>query len=261
MSDGEVDSRKPIYFEGAHSRDTAPMRQPHGTPQYIPLADMPDAHRLQLFGMWLGIVHLNRRQWPFTQPRWQVAPHERPNLTRAFESSYAEGDWKRLNRGLTIEELAFSSESLYHTRFMCLTNASAPQQPLDRVARKKAHDATAIADFVTSYFATKAGRGISAMVYDGHFGHCIAIIDADTSGHSLKFLDPWPGRSLLCEENNHAQVKAISLGPLHVGKEGEIWQITRGEFERLVVALLLDYREWNRVAVIDLIEQLERDGH
>jgi hypothetical protein len=77
-------------------------------------------------------------------------------------------------------------------------------------------------------------RGLNpfqVMVYDGaKMGHCItAYTIRDETAH---FMDSWPGRSLLCAENNSA-VAARESDLLQNG-----WQLSRAEFERVVFAVL-----------------------
>jgi hypothetical protein len=84
-----------------------------------------------------------------------------------------------------------------------------------------------------------AGIGpVTLCVYDGvQVAH---VVNAWTIWkNELHFADPWPDRSLLCAENNSAQVKArVSDLVQHC------WRITPEEFQRVIfAALLYPYRK------------------
>lgn len=244
----------PIYFSGAITPDSE-VSKPQSSTDYRPLDAIEDPEKFQLFGLWLGIVHFHRRDGFMGRLRWKDARRQGSELVRDFERSYAKGDRQRLNRGLTLEEMTYACEAISRKRWMCLVSTSVPPQPLDRIDHKKRVSPHDMADFAASYCKHRPGHCVMALAYDGRFGHCVAVFDAD--GRLYKFLDPWPGRSLLCEEHNSAGVKATSLGPLRVGEPGEVWQITRKEFENVMVALLVIYREWNLVAAVDLLGTLD----
>jgi hypothetical protein len=90
----------------------------------------------------------------------------------------------------------------------------------------------------------------SLLVYDGaEVAHVISAYSVWEN--ELHFQDPWPGRSLLCEENNAAGVCARESNLIKPG-----WRITAEEFERIVFALFLyDYPRQLVRKAIELTEE------
>ncbi len=238
---------KPIYFSGAIAGGPPQPALPSVGDKYLPLSSMSAESRMQVFGLWMGIVYFNRIPPP-ARLDWGFYAHEGPILVWEFQKDYEAGAWRKLGRGLTLEEAWFSRELSLGEPFMCLVSSAAPKQPTERIERKIILDATRGVEIALAYFRHKAsGRRhpLTALVTDGAFGHAITLFDADPTGTRLAFHDPWPGRSLLCEENNTAGVKALFLGKgkLHFSEgrtvDVDSWQLDREELIRVLVALMI----------------------
>ena len=239
-----------IRFGGPSPASAAP-RPRSLSKKFIPLDEMSGVEKRQAFGLWLGIVYFNRRK-ARKDPRWGIAAEEDPMLVLDFTTSYEKGDWKLLGRGFTVEEMVFHCEFGTGEPIMCLVNRDGPKQPLRRVRRKRVMQARQLVSEATLYFMLKQGQrrhGIIAMVYDGEMGHCISLLDGDHEQGLFAYHDPWPGRSLLCEENNKAGVRAISLGRQQLGSSlHERWSMTAKELESVVVALLVRPDDWELIS-------------
>lgn len=247
--------RKPIYFRGTTMGDLSQHTLPSVADKYIPLSSMSSMEKRQVFGLWLGIVYVNRTPSP-TPLAEGFGAEEDPIIVMDFHNDYEAGAWRELDRGLTMEEAWLFYELSLGEQFMCVVN-SAPAQPMERIERKIVFDAAATVETALAYFRNKAGatrRPIAALVTDGKFGHCITLADSDPAGTRFAFHDPWPGRSLLCDENNAAGVKASSLGKTKVrfpdGRSTDIesWQLSREELTRVLVALMIPMTQWAEMA-------------
>lgn len=243
--------KRSIYFSGVAS---GPSLQPtHLTSlaeHYIPLDSMDDTDRHVAFLMWLGIVYLNRTD--HLEFRDGVEAKDDPLLVFQFSKEYEAGAWRELGRGMTLEECARLFEFSTGKRIICLINAAGPRLPTARIDRKLILDAGAILDLAAVYYRIKSDvrrRPWPAVYYDGKTGHCISLFDADPEGQRFGYHDPWPGRSLLCKENNVAGINANWLGrsQLHFGAravEADVWGISREELGRVLVALYVPLTDW-----------------
>jgi hypothetical protein len=205
---------------------------------------MDNHGKIQAFYLWLGIVYLNRV--PPHDPNEGTRAEDDPVLVLQFTKDYEAGAWRKLRRGLTLEETALMFELSNGHRFMTLINSDGPQQSTSRIKRKLVLSSEGILELLTVHFRLKAGRKrhpSALMYYDakGQTGHTINLLDADGSGELFAYWDPWPGRSLLCEENNKAGVKAQPLE----GQRG--WQVTRNELRGILMATLLDIEDYEAV--------------
>lgn len=181
---------------------------------YIPLSCIDDALKSQLFVKWLGIVYFNRIPPP-AGPDKDFPAAEDPITVLDFHDDYEAGAWRKLGRGLTMEESWFCLERALGEQFMWAVNSEAPLQPMERIERKIVLDGAATIESAIGYLGQQIGarrRPLAALVTDGALGHCISLVHADPAGDRFVFFDSRPGRSLLCEENNAAGVKACSLG-------------------------------------------------
>jgi len=243
--------KHPIYFGGAAGAAQQTSEQPYSlSDKYVPLSSMDGAEIRQAFGWWLGIVYVNRGESYQRPIDWGIPAEEDPILVMDFRNSYEAGDWKKLDRGLNVDELCLSSELTLGAKLMCIYHPDIDDGTLDRVERKRGFDAGDMAAFASDYFAFKAGaprHGVITLVHDGQNGHCIVLLDADPKGALFAYHDPWPGRSILCAGENIAGVDAVSLGrrPMRRGgPEVNLWQITRQELESVVVSMVFLASDW-----------------
>src|SRR5262249_47706233 len=79
---------------------------------------------------------------------------------------------------------------------------------------------------------------IPTLHHDGRTGHCIALTDYDPTTEVFEYHDPWPGRSLLCEENNRRGVRAEP--------SGKRWKVRAGELARVLVGCFVSPFYWSR---------------
>jgi len=254
---GETSQRgeTPIYFGGFSGVPGIQQQRPVSlAKEYIPLDTMDSHARRQAFGLWLGIVYLNGTD--DYEYRQDVPAEEDPLLVLQFTDEYEAGAWRKLGRGLTLQELALSVEFSTGHGFMTLVNSNGPATNTPRLTRKLVLDAEAILELVTfTYARNGAGRRrpLATLFYDGKIGHCITLLDADPSGARFAYHDPWPGRSLLCAEHNAAGVAATSLGTtkIHVSPDKSVeipvWGVTREELARVLVATLIMLPDWPEV--------------
>jgi hypothetical protein len=180
----------------------------------------------QIFSLWLGIVYFNR-----------MMPPARPSpvpLELEFERDYEDGAWRELGRGLTLEETCFVNECALGP-CMCVINAESPSQPMERIEWKVIVRPEKMISLALEHFLWAGGMP-ALVVYDREFGHSIYLTKANEEGTCVLFSDPWPGRSLLCAENNAAGVKALPVAGL--------WQVTRDELAKVLVAFVVKSNTW-----------------
>ena len=212
---------------------------------------MNDTARGQAFLMWLGLVYFKTN--PSYEPNGRPASED-PMLVLRFHKEYEAGAWRQLDRGLNLEESAFVGEYSTGKRLMALINTSGPSVDTERIKRKLSLPLDAILDLVTLRYQTGQGRRhpSQTLYYDkqGKTGHSIALLDVSPLGPGQRFayIDPWPGRSLLCEENNKAGIKAepLEMTALHFGArtvDVQAWAVTREELARVLVAVFIELDE------------------
>ncbi len=124
--------------------------------------------------------------------------------------------------------------------YTLLVSSAQPGQPYERVVRKA---------FLAPAEITRALRlalqlhgPFMTLSFDGRTGHCILMRAEDRDTGDFLFHDPWPGRSLLCVENNEAGVDA-RLDPNGAG-----WLITPSDLEKVVFAVVMDTDVWEAIA-------------
>jgi len=260
----KTDNKDVIYFGGAATRpELGPVKLRSLADHYIPLESMDANARIQAFYLWLGKVYVNRT--PPREPNEGTRAEDDPFLVLQFTKDYEAGGWRKLGVGVTLEEMALMSELSSGDRFMTLINSAGPQQPTSRIKRKLFLSADAILELLTVNYHLKANRRrhpSPVLYYDkqGHTGHAISLFDADQSGTRFAYSDPWPGRSLLCEENNKAGVKAQSLGKhkLHFPERDvdiEDWEVSRSELAGILVATLLDVDDFEAVLLATAVDK------
>ena len=242
-----------IYFSGAAAgSELGEVNLPSIADRYVPLSSMRGTMQEQVFLMWLGLIYFKSN--PAYEPDGWPA-REDPLLVLQFKEQYEAGAWRQLNRGLTLEEAAFIWEYSDGKRLMALINASGPRLSTERIKRKLFLSMDAILDLVAlRYWSLQGARRhpLPTLYYDkeGRVGHSIALLDVSPPGTVQRFayLDPWPGRSLLSEENNKAGIKAQPFGKttLHFGTRtvnAQPWVISREELARVLVAVFIELDE------------------
>jgi hypothetical protein len=201
--------------------------------EYVPLASMSVRRKHMAFGQWLGIVYFNRTPPP--EPRAQQDLHSssaRSALELEFERDYEAGAWRKLNRGMTLEETWYIFD--YESPHLCIVNSESPPQPIDHIERLLVVTPDDMISIAMEHLLLAGG--LPTLVSDGEFGHAIYLTGDNGGGHWFAFHDPWPGRSLLCAENNAAGVKAAPYS----GR----WRITRAELIRVLISFLVRMEYW-----------------
>jgi hypothetical protein len=182
-------------------------------------------------------------------------PTEPPELTR-FElqvlwpayHTFLDSGGKLETRGRSLEEEWLIFQLGLKSPITCLLNSAQPEQPVGKISRLRKIEAKEIwIEFKRWYDNPSFDRPLmpdvpaaicptSMLVYDGaEVAHVICAYSV--WANELHFQDPWPGRSLLCEKNNVAGVRARKSNLIEHG-----WRITAKEFYRVVFAVFLyDY--------------------
>jgi hypothetical protein len=78
------------------------------------------------------------------------------------------------------------------------------------------------------------------LVNDGRSGHAIKVVGTEEPDRFV-FHDPWPGRSLLCGENNTAGIDVEE-------RADHKWEISDGDLEKVIVAAFVQPRLWEALA-------------
>ena len=116
--------------------------------------------------------------------------------------------------------------------WMCLINA-ANQEDLPRIPYRQMVPATDFVDALRQLLGAASGKGVSLGLRTGTAGHFVTAVSAYDG--LVEYIDPWGGRSLLCEENNSLGIRAA-----RVDERRGRWTITEAELARAAhVALVL----------------------
>jgi hypothetical protein len=225
---------KTIYFGGS----TRPDRKPKPMPDYIDLDKIDPIEFDQIFKLWVGIVWAHERDVP-VEPE-ALGRFSEKNLIPEFRKYVQANGLRALDRGLSVEETWVMMQISTRRPYICLLNAAQPRQPLGCVTRKAMFpSAELIALLQQAYDQWDSDTFYPTMVFDGQMGHCILLMGIDEATGAFRYRDPWPGRSLLCEEENAAGVKAMPTS----GRSQ--WLITPDDLRRVVFAVLIPLDEWN----------------
>jgi hypothetical protein len=147
--------------------------------------------------------------------------------------------------GLTVGQTCYMNAQLFGREVMCLVSSTQPPTPLDDVPFKAMVDPAKIVDTVfRAYVDTESpfDGNLQVLYFDGRTGHAIEIEGVIPDRDAVVYWDPWPGRSLLCAENNPAGVSAQAHSP-----GNRSWRITRRELETVIYALLVPPWLWAKL--------------
>ena len=231
-----MNKKRPIYFSG----------QPDSSwPSQEEFNRSQDA-----FGHWIFTVWVTEHDVP-TEPG-DLHDFEIQGLRSQFDAFIEQGG-NVPRRGASLQELWLGSQLMMRRPITCLVNELQPEQEVSRIMRLRRLSAEQIwRELLRAYANPLLDRVLNpfqVMVYDGaKMGHCITTYTIrDDNAH---FMDSWPGRSLLCAENN-AAVAARESDLLQSG-----WQLSRTEFERVVFAVLRHHL----APVVELTEEEARSA-
>jgi hypothetical protein len=225
-----MSTTRPIYFAGKADK---------------PWPSQEEFNRSEeAFGHWVFTVWVNEHDVPMDSS--DLRDFDFNSLRPAFDA-FIEGGGNIPLRGASLQELWLGSQLMMRGPITCLVNELQPDQDVSRITRLHRITAEQIWRELSRAFANPLlDRGLNpfqVLVYDGaKMGHCITTYTIrDENAH---FMDSWPGRSLLCAENN----RAVAARESDLLKDG--WQVSRGEFERVVFAVL----RHNLAPVVELTE-------
>ncbi|KOV72872.1 hypothetical protein ADL00_05065 [Streptomyces sp. AS58] len=137
-------------------------------------------------------------------------------------------------RGATLEQSWRTFGLLTGVRPVCLLASGRPEVPTSAIERVILFSPTALVDLLAHALSTLETKATAVNVYDGRSGHCINLLAADED--LILYHDPWPGRSLLCRENNVAGVDAV--------EHENGWIITRADLAEVIFAAFLWPSDW-----------------
>ncbi|MBI9062690.1 MAG: hypothetical protein JEZ14_11950 [Marinilabiliaceae bacterium] len=81
------------------------------------------------------------------------------------------------------------------------------------------------------------GFGTQIFYFDGYFGHSITLRDYDETSSCFLYSDVVEGDSLLCKENNYANIYAKYVS-------NDLWSIRKQDFEKIVCAAFVYKHLW-----------------
>jgi hypothetical protein len=220
---------------GSLIRFGGPVGRKHD-PSLFPEASRPPPqwsghYKAERFRHWLGLRWVEAHpDAPTTIEELSKFPTRSllPEYGRYLNTPEAMTDGKM---GLTLQEAWFMHQILQRREIGMLMNEHMPAQPTPRVTRRR--DAPPAQILNSANELLSRGCQVAAAVFDGQTGHFIRLVRYDPEAQTVLYIDSWPGRSLLCEENNAAGVKAVAT------KNEHIWSITVAEFEKIIYAAFL----------------------
>jgi len=178
-----------------------------------------------------------------------------PKEAHALEDFNYASTWEEYNvylmaggklpkRPLTLEEIYLMDQLCTRTPHTCFINTEQPEQPMGQISQYYKLTPKELWSKLQTWYGNPAldhpwadlPLGIcplSLLVYDGaRVAHVITAYAVWKN--RLHYTDSWPGRSLLCKENNSADIQARKSNIISPG-----WSITTEEFQRVVFAFFL----------------------
>jgi TPR repeat protein len=219
---------------------------------------------------WLATVWVPRNRVPHDE---ELADFDLRQLEPEFRRDYAAGAWREMLRGATAEEIWISRQLGERQPFIWLVSRQQPQQPLDRVSRKRFFDAVDLVWLLG--VACAQFRVVEPVLwvftFDGETGHAIGIAGLNPFDYPhpsgvvarrgwFSFHDPWPARSLLAAGRNRAGVTAVEDYP-----RSPFWLIAPEDLARVLYGVLFPVHQWEhsieQVATFaQSNEQIRRSG-
>ncbi|MEO8450631.1 MAG: hypothetical protein ABI647_12605 [Gemmatimonadota bacterium] len=234
----------PIYFGGSPDDGAAPAWKP--TAEWL--------HTEEAFFSFIATVW--SKDNPIPNDPAALAAFDLAALRPVYDAFLASGG--RLEpRGTTVEEQWVLMQLGLRRPVSCLLNEAHADQPVDRIEDVEMLPVEEIWTRLLRWYENKAlathpdpdrpaRMGPTCLlVYDGR--KVAHVITAQTIWNGeLHYLDPWPGRSLLCAENNAAGVAARESDLIvgHLKEPGGPrsrpgWRITAQEFLSVGFAVFL----------------------
>ena len=165
---------------------------------------------------------------------WEIVEKAFLQLTSTEEGRARYGDPQK---GATLEQSWRTQFALSGVFQVCLLASGKPPVSTADIPRTVQLAPLQLVDALSRALALHSRVAAQTFVYDGRMGHSIVLLGHDPSASLFTYHDPWPGRSLLCRENNAAGVAA------EPGEEGG-WRITKSELSKVVFAAFLWPTVW-----------------
>jgi hypothetical protein len=230
--------RRPIYFSG---------KVKHPNPKS--LEEMADT--FESFCHWVMTVRVDQPDVP-TEPA-ALAKFDIDSLIPEYHA-FIKGGGKSPEHGASLQEFCLATQLHLRRLITCWVNVDQREQEVTRIKQLRRLCAAEIWTELEKAYAEHRTNYKLPVDTPGFFPATTAVYDGDDIAHfinawtirdeELHFGDPWPGRSLLCAENNSAGVAAresnLIRGVDPKSQENRAsWRITRAEFERVVYAVFL----------------------
>ena len=205
----------------------------------------------QGFGHFLGTIWVHKNEVPTNTQ--SLATFDPVSLIPEYKAFIANGGHVPTHRGLTVEETWLTEQLFFREPLIVLLNHEQPPQPTQRVTRKTLLAPGDLIAFIQRAFldledwqdidqGQKRTFSYTMLVFDGKSGHTVVLLSIDQNTGAFRYFDPWPGRSLLCRENNSAGVAAA---PCPSGKR--LWLITPNDLKKVIYAVMMPQVHWERL--------------
>ncbi|THA23364.1 hypothetical protein [Streptomyces sp. A1547] len=167
------------------------------------------------------------------RPLWlEVIEAAFGKLTSTEEGCELYGDPQR--GGGTLEQGWRVFGLLCGAQPVCLLAAGRPEVPTAAIHRVISFSPGDLLGLLARALTALGAGNIPVNVYDGRAGHCVNLLGVEDE--SFIFHDPWPGRSLLCREQNVAGVDAA--------EHEQGWRITGEDLGKVVFSAFLWPSVW-----------------
>jgi len=227
-----------IFFGGTVGPNTPVRPDPYTKETDLDAFDK--AEFKAVFGEWLMQCWMEDAHVPNTAE--ELADFNLDDLIPKFRKEFKAGSWKRMKagRGATAEQFILYLQLVNRKPCILLVNQELPWVKSDTI-RQKAMSGFHIVGILSMYMIkAKENNQLDAgaspvMLYDGQIGHVITARTLSDDKDWISYDDPtWPGaKSMLCEGENAAGVKAFYLGQPEVGN----WIVDVISLSRLVFGL------------------------
>lgn len=177
-----------------------------------------------------------------------LSPADQPYIGAEFLAYLRTG--RRLpTRGITLEEGWIASKLIYSHPEICLINSEQPPQPTHRIERKMSLPPQQLVFGLREMAQRYPPAHLNDLrpphmflTFDGKTGHCMDIRGYDNTDDAFIYWDSWPGRSLLCSENNRAGASA-RLQPAGAGQ----WLLSLEDMAKVVFAVFVPVAQWQAI--------------
>lgn len=210
--------------------------------------------------MYVAKIWVNENDIPDTV--LELANFDVARLIPLYKEYKAQGGNAHMEAdGQTLYEAWASSQLFLRKKFSVLMNEKMPMQSIGRLSRITLLESKGIIETIVPCLLShisdtpelnRQHETISALIYDGSFGHAISLEYFLPDSQSIVFWDPWPDRSLLCVENNSAGVAAQAWRD-----EKRLWVLSCEEFTRILYAIILPTADLAGTVYGEYLDSLE----